>query len=357
VVIVNTSQENPCPRVSLVIVNLNGLSHLKHCLPSIFQQTYPFAEVIVVDNASTDGSPEFVEINYPLVSVLRNEQNLGYAGANNVGFQQATGELIAVLNPDTRVDPNWMTELVGAMADPEVGLATPKILLMDEPDQINTCGNEITYTGLTFCRGLDETKDHYNQREFVSAVSGAAFLIRRSALDLIGGFDERYFIYYEETDLSLRAALAGYKCIYVPSSIVYHKYHFKFSPEKAFYQERNRYFSLIKTLRWRTLLVLFPSLLIAELVGWGYSLINGPQHVLSKIRAYIWLLRNLAHILEARRQVQALRRVEDKAILKYFGYRLNFTWTVKPSLAKILDRSVNPILYLFARIAQRVVTW
>lgn len=348
---------NSYPKISIIVVNTNELHHLKICLPSLSCIAYPNYEVLVIDNVSTDGSLEYIDEFFPAIRVITNEKNLGYAGANNVGFKSATGELIAVLNPDTRVDPHWLSEIVCHMEDPKIGLATPKILLMDRPDRINTCGNEVTYSGLAFCRGLDQTKDNFPHPEIVSSVSGAAFVIKKSVLDQIGGFDERFFIYYEETDLSLRAALAGYHCLYVPTSIIYHKYTFKFTPSKAFYQERNRYFSLIKTFRWRTILALLPSLLVAELVAWVYVILNGPQHIRNKFRTYVWLVANRTLVATERQRVQALRRVSDRVILENFGYRLNFTFTAHPQVARLLDVIVNPILYLFSCFSKLIIAW
>ncbi len=346
------------PKASVIIVNANHLHDLKRCLPSIFRQRYPDYEILVVDNASTDGSVEYLAREFPQAKVIRNEANLGYAGANNVGFKHASGEYIAILNPDTRVEPDWLKELVIALqADVKSGLATPKILMMDDPARVNTCGNEITLTGLTFCRGLDQPAEKYNQLEIVSAVSGAAFVIKRSVLEQIGGFDGTFFMYYEDTDLSLRAMLAGYTCLYVPTSVVYHQYAFRFTPGKCFLQERNRYLSLLKTLRWRTLITLLPMLLLSELIAWGYVLLRGPEHIRSKFHSYAWLLSNRRQILEARSQVQALRRVDDRVLLNRFSHRLTFAQTVNPWMATILEKIFNPLLLLLGRVSRLIVTW
>lgn len=345
-------------KASILIVNTNELHHLKRCLPSIFNQLDPDVEVLIIDNGSSDGSLEYVQEHFPQARIIKNESNLGYTGANNVGFRHAQGEFIAVLNPDTEVQPNWLEELIKALEqNPNAGLVTPKILLMDSPERINTCGNEITFTGLTVCRGLEEPRNHYSNVEIVSAVSGAAFVIRKSLVDKLGGFDESLFIYYEETDLSLRAMLAGYKCLYVPSAIVYHKYTFKFSAKKCFYQERNRYFALIKTFHWATLLALIPGVIISEIISWGYAGLRGPAHLSSKLQSFLWLIRHRKEILESRRQVQSLRKVADKAILQNFGYHLNFAQTTNPGLAAVLAKTVNPVIFLIGKFTRAVVAW
>ena len=346
------------PKVSIIIVNTNELHHLQRCLPSIFKQRYPNYEVIVIDNASVDGSINYIEENFPTIRVIQNKVNLGYAGANNVGFQKADQKYIAVLNPDTEVDSNWLQELINALENnKKAGLATPKILLMDKPQKINACGNNITYSGLTVCRGLEQPAEKYTKPDVVSAVSGAAFVIKREVLEKIGGFDESFFIYYEETDLSLRALLAGYQCLFVPTSIVLHKYAFRFTPKKCFYQERNRYYSLLKTLKWPTFFALLPELLLSELLAWGYVLLKGPEHIESKFRSYLWLIQNRSLILESRRKTQKLRVSSDRTILKTFSHQLTFAQTTSPILAKILETIINPILFILGKVSCAIVLW
>lgn len=346
------------PAASVIIVNTNELHHLRRCLPAIARQDYPGCEVLVVDNASTDGSIAYVATEYPWVRLVRNETNLGYAGANNVGFRHATGDYIAVLNPDTEVRPGWLRELIRALeADPAAGLATPKILMMDDPSRINTCGNEITLTGLTFCRGLDEPADRYDRPEVVSAVSGAAFAIRREVLERIGGFDESFFIYFEETDLSLRAALAGFRCRYVPTATVLHKYDFRFSARKCYLQERNRAYALLKNLRWPTFVALLPGLAIAEVIAWGYAALQGREHRRAKLQGYGWLIANRRQIAAARREIQALRRVGDRRVIGRFGHRLNFARTVSPAMGRALGLLATPPLLAIKLLSRALVWW
>ncbi len=345
------------PKVSIVIVNYETAAYLPRCLGSLAAQSYPNYEVILVDNSPGDGAAEYVAEHYPDVIVLRSETNLGYAGGNNLGFRHATGDYVAVLNPDTWVDPDWLSELVQALeGDPAAGLATPKILLMDDPSRVNTCGNAITFTGITVCRGLGQPADRYDAVEIVSAVSGAAFLIRRALLAEIGAFDDEFFLYYEDTDLSLRAMLAGYHCLYVPTSIVHHKYVFKFSALKCYYQERNRYLSLLRTLRWRTLFALAPCLLASEAIAWAYVLLSGREHARSKLRSYGWLLRHRRRILAARRVIQANRRVDDGVLLQRFSARLSFTQTIGDRPATIVEPTVNGFLLVLSRMGRALAT-
>jgi GT2 family glycosyltransferase len=188
-------------------------------------------------------------------------------------------------------------------------------------------------------------------------VSGAAFVIRRDLFERLGGFDESFFLYMEDTDLSWRARLAGYRCICVPSSIVFHDYVLHFGPEKTFYQERNRYLMLLKSLRWRTFPVLLPALLLAEVVTWGFVLLREPQRLANKMRAYAWILRNWTAVLQSRQQTQALRMVRDRDLLTQCEWRLAYEQTVNGPVGRLAHLVFDPLFFLLFRLALAVIRW
>lgn len=350
--------EESFPLVSIIIVNTNELHHLKNCLPSVINQTYPNLEVIIVDNCSIDQSVEYIGKHFPSFKIIKNHSNMGYAGANNIGFCAANGDYIFVINPDTILDKNCVMELFQSFDEKHhIGLATPKILLMNNPERINACGNDITFTGLTFCRGLNLSSENYSQLEYVSAVSGAAFMIYKPVLKQIGGFDENYFIYYEDTDLSLRALLAGYKIIYVPTALIKHDYSFRFSAKKCFYQERNRIYTLLKIFHPPTYFFLLPGFIIAEMLAWGYAFLKGYQHLYSKLCSYCWIILHGKTILESRKKTQKLRRVSDAEILSNFSSKLWFAQTTTPLLGQILEKIFNPIVSFTAWLVRLSVRW
>lgn len=343
----------PGRRVSIVVVNWNGLGDLRRCLPSLFLQRYDDFEVIVVDNASTDGSVAYVREAFPACRIVRMARNAGYAGAGNAGLAAARGDYVAVLNADTEVDPDWLGALVGALeAHPESALATPKILLMRDPSRVNACGNDVSPLMLATCRGLDRPAERYCREGPVPAVSGAAFVARRDVLRRIGLFDERFFIYYEDTDLSLRAMLAGYTCLFVPSAVVYHDYVWKLTPRKCFLHERNRCLSVLKTFRWRTLLGLAPALALAEVIVWAYVAARGRAYARAKLAAYHWLWANRDEVLQARAEVQARRRVGDRFVLDRLSPELSLARTTHPALARALSRGLRPALRALAGLAR-----
>jgi GT2 family glycosyltransferase len=345
-------------RASVIIVSYNSWDELQVCLRSLVQDSREDYEVIVVDNASQDGSPEKVARYFPQVRLVSNPENSGFGGGNNTGARYAQGQYLAFLNPDTVVEPGWLEALISALeADPTAGLATSKILLLSDPGRINTCGNDMHISGLTLCRGMGLPSTAYHTLEEVGAVSGAAFAVRRKLFESLGGFDPGFFLYMEDTDLSLRARLAGFRCLFVPDSVVYHDYRLTFGPKKTYYQERNRYLMLLKVLRKRTLLALLPALLLAELVTWGFILLREPRRIGNKWLAYGSVLKDWPSILKARRLTQLSRAQPDRYLWKMAGYRLGFEQTGLGRVALLAHRVFDPLFYLTYRLARKVVQW
>jgi GT2 family glycosyltransferase len=346
------------PPVSLIIASHTGREHLRRCLPSVFTDDYPDLQVIVVDNASTDGTAEFVEQEYASVKVISNETNLGFGRANNVGAAQASGEYLAFLNQDAVVRPGWLALLVSTLEDhPEAALATPKILLLAQPDTINTCGNQSHYTGLSFCRGAGQPVGSFPRLEQVNAVSGAAFVMRKEIFERLHGFDEDFFLYMEDIDLSWRARLAGYSSLYVPDSTVYHDYTLIFGPKKTYYQERNRWLMLLKTLRWRTIGLLLPALLLSEFITWGWIVLRDAKNIGNKAKAYGWIVRHWRVVAESRRQVQAQRRLTDKELIGECESTLAYEQLAKGRIVRLARMAFDPLLTLFHHASLRMMTW
>ncbi len=239
------------PLVSVIIVNWNGKHLLAECLDSVFRQHFRDFEVIVVDNGSRDGSAEFVREQFPSATLISLAVNTGFAGGNNAGIRIARGKYIALLNNDTRTDPDWLACLVKeAEADSFTGMWASKILSYDDPDTIDNVGLLIYRDGLARGQGrLERDRGQYDTRKEALFPSGCAALYRRQVLDEVGLFDEDFFAYADDVDLGLRARLAGWGCTYVPQAKVFHRYSSsssKYSPFKAFLVERNRIWVLLK---------------------------------------------------------------------------------------------------------------
>lgn len=216
------------PRASVVIPNWNGRHFIGACLDSLRVQTFKDFEVIVVENGSVDGSLEFIQENYPEVTILAQPKNLGFAGGVNQGIRRSRAKYVALFNNDAIADKNWLTELVNVLeSDKNIAAVTSKILqLKNSKDRVNidSTGDFMTIWGIPFPRGRDEVdQGQYDTVEEVFGACGGSVLYRRSLFDEIGFFDEDFFAYYEDVDISFRARLAGYKIFYQPKSIVYHK--------------------------------------------------------------------------------------------------------------------------------------
>ncbi len=211
-------------RTSLIIVNWNGRDLLEDCLPSLENQTITAEEIIVVDNGSNDDSVEFLKISFPSVKVVTLDKNYGFAKANNIGIRLASGSRIALLNNDTVVDSQWLEELNHALDNhPEVGFCASKILMYWDRDVIDSAGDMLGIAR-AYKRGhRKQDGTEFNEPAFVFGACAGAALYRREMLADIGLFDETFVTNLEDVDLSFRAQLAGYKCIYVPTAVVYHK--------------------------------------------------------------------------------------------------------------------------------------
>ena len=193
-------------------------------MPSLENQTITAEEIIVVDNGSNDDSVEFLKISFPSVKVVTLDKNYGFAKANNIGIRLASGSRIALLNNDTVVDSQWLEELNHALDNhPEVGFCASKMLMYRDPNIIDSAGDMLGIAR-AYKRGhRKQDGTEFNEPAFVFGACAGAALYRREMLADIGLFDETFVTNLEDVDLSFRAQLAGYKCIYVPTAVVYHK--------------------------------------------------------------------------------------------------------------------------------------
>lgn len=237
------------PLFSVVIPNWNGLKFLKVCLDALRAQTYPNIEVIIADNASTDGSQDFIRQNYPEVIVLDMGYNSGFTGACNAGMKHAKGEIISLLNNDTEVDSRWAEAVMDAFArHPKIGTVASKMLLFDKRDHIHTTGDYFTVDGRVGNRGVwEKDEGQYDHEDYVFSACGGSSAYRREMLNQIGLLDDDYFFSLEDIDLGWRAQLTGWQCLYTPRAIVYHHLSATGGGVTAsFYDGRNGIFVLYK---------------------------------------------------------------------------------------------------------------
>jgi GT2 family glycosyltransferase len=323
------------PLVSVIVVNYNGLHLLKECLDSLREQAFTDFETIFVDNASSDGSVEFVESGYPEVKIVKNRKNLGYGGGNNAGIRVSAGRYVVLLNNDTKVDPRWLQQLVEAAGkEGRTGMCASKILNYYEPDVIDNTGLLMYRDGIARGRGrLEKDTGQYDSGEEVFFPSGCAGLYKREMLDEIGLLDEDFFLYVEDVDIGLRGRLAGWRCVYVPNAVVYHKYSATtepYSPLKAYLVERNRIWVLLKCFPLGMFLA-SPFYTVMRYVMQGYGALTSKgasgrlmsSHSTFKliailVRAYLSALGGLGGILRKRREIMRLKRTENREFRAWF---------------------------------------
>jgi GT2 family glycosyltransferase len=241
------------PLVSVIVVNWNGQYVLAGCLKSLAAQTFADFEVIVVDNGSTDGSIALLD-SFPLpLRLIRNTENKGFCGANNQGIDSARGKFIALLNNDAEADPGWLSALVDAAEQrggPACGMVASKILLFDDRTRIDKVGHLIYPDGQNRGRGSGEIDaGQYDELGETLWPDGCAALYSAEMLRQIGGFDEDFFAYADDAELGLRGRIAGWRAVYAPQAVVYHRGGTtlgRYSAKRLYLIERNRIWLVAK---------------------------------------------------------------------------------------------------------------
>lgn len=240
------------PRVEIIILNWNNPGDTLACLESVFRLDYPNYHVLVVDNHSTDDSVARIRARFPDLDLLVTGENLGYAGGNNAGIQHtlpADPDYVCVLNNDTAVEPAFLSALVGAMEqDPRIGLAGPLMRYFEPPDLIFSAGCEIDWRcGIVHHRGMGQVAHeaiaapHAGPAD-TDAIAGCGFLVSREVIDRVGLLDPTYFLNFEDIDWCVRMTGAGFRVVYVPGAVLYHKVSATIgpdSPANTYYMTRN----------------------------------------------------------------------------------------------------------------------
>jgi GT2 family glycosyltransferase len=311
------------PFVSVIILNYNGVHHLRECLDSVLETNYPRFEVIFVDNNSSDSSVEFV-LNKILPSwvtskiplkIVQSPSNLGFAGGSNLGLRYCKGSYVVFLNNDTKVHPNWIRELVKIMErNRSIGIAQPKILKYGTIDDIDSVGINLYLAGISATR-VELNKSRYNVVHTIPAAHAGIAMFRKSMLEEIGGFDQDYFMMREDDDISLRTWLSGWRIVLVPQSIVYHKGGGSgVIRARIYYSRRNGIITMLKNYEIQNLLRYLPPTILIHLVR-GFFTKNKGDYFFACIKAYAWIIRNLKVLRSKRRRVQRFRKVCDKELI------------------------------------------
>jgi len=270
--------------------------------------------VIVVDNGSSDGSLDLAARVFPAAVIMALGRNTGFAQGNNIGFVAVDTPYTALLNNDTVADPDWLASLVSALEKtPKAGFAASRMLLYDRPDTIDRAGDAYCRSGTALLRGRGKPADVFLRREWVFGACAGAALYRTAMLKEIGLFDEDFFLLYEDVDLSFRAQLQGYKCLYVPNAVVYHhgsKSVGDDSPTSIFYSHRNLEWVYIQNMPARLIGKSIGLHLLYDLAALFYFAARG--HLITFLKAKLAALKGLPSALAKRRRIQARKVVSDE---------------------------------------------
>ena len=295
----------PLKKISVIIINYNGKHLLKPCLESLFRQSLTHIEIILVDNASRDGSLAYVRDAFPDVKIIALKTNVGFAAANNKGLKHTSGKYVMLLNNDTETNMGCIENLYAAMeANPDIGIGAPKMLVCGK-DIIDSAGDGFSMNLKGFKRGEGEKEEKYDQEEYIFGACAGAALYRRKMLEEIGFFDEDFFLIHEDTDLNLRAQLAGWKVMYVPTAVVYHKVRSTIghmSDDAVYFTLRNSELMRLKNIPFIIFLRCLPEFLAAEIADFLYFAVKHGKFR-QYVKAKIDVLRALKRTLNKRKYV------------------------------------------------------
>ncbi len=341
---------------SVVIVNYNSGKLLLQTVKSIIKSSYPYIEIIIIDNNSEDNSVNLVieylkntrfDINnhYRSILFVLLNKNYGFSGGGYLGAMLARGNYVFISNPDIIVDYKAIEMMIYFAKKLGSNIITPLVLLMDEDGIVNTKGMDIHYAGFGLLRDVGKIYDSVNDDiEIVMAPHGSFFVIPRHILNEIRGFDPTYTLFNEDTDIGWRAWIHGYPTIYIPYARIWHKWGYstgKLSPNKLYLLERNRIITLLSNYTLGELLYLAPILLAVEAAILIYLLVNKIAGV--KIQVYADIIRNINYIVNRKKKLK--RKIPSIMLTKYMKSTINHVYFKRNYL-----EALNKVLRLIARI-------
>lgn len=281
---------------SVVVVGFGHEPVLGDCLRSVVEQLGPDDEVVLVDHGVHD-RPEVAGVR-----VVTPPRNGGFGAGCAAGVAATRGGALVFVNSDAVLQPGALKALVAELDSPATGLVGGCVVLAEDPRTVNSAGLPVHLSGLSWCHGYGEPVEHHQEPRPVAAVAGALFACRREVWERLGGMDADYFMYHEDTDLSLRCRLAGLDVVYTPDAVAHHAYEFSRNPDKMFHLERNRMLTVLADYPAHLLRRVLPVLLLMEPVFLLAAVRDG--WVREKVRAWAWLARNVGAVRRRRRTVQ-----------------------------------------------------
>jgi GT2 family glycosyltransferase len=329
--------------ISLIIINYNGALLIADCLHALENQTFQDFQTIIIENGSTDNSLKLINVFLRESSirfrtnVIVLHKNRGFAGGNLEGLKYASGEFIALLNNDTEPHKDCLQELYNAMLlDSKTGICASKLISCGD-NTIDSAGDGYARSLKGFKRGEGESPTKFDEKTYVFGACAGAALYRREMLNRIGFFDDDFFLIHEDTDLNLRAQLAGWKVMYVPTAIVHHKVRSsigKMSELAAYYSLRNSELVRFKNIPFEVFLLCLPQFLVGVISEFIYFVI---KHRFFRIylKAKFDALKLLPKMLRKRKEIFKKRKVSNKYILEIMTPLLEKNF-IKSKIQKLL---------------------
>ena len=334
-------------RASVVIVAYDSGPALVRCVESVQGDDLEH-EVIVVNNGAR--GPEIDAVaELPGVKVVEAGGNIGFAAGSSLGAEDATGEVLLFLNPDTTVAPGAIAALGRALEDPSVGIAMARLRLMNDPERLNSTGCVIHITGLAWSDGYGDPVESLTETREITYANGSALAIRAELFRSLGGFTPELFIYHEDLELGWRVRMRGLRVVVEPAADVLHEYDYSRNVQKNYFMERNRLIFISSAYSLRLLLLLAPVLVVAEA---GLTLVALRQGWFrDKVKGWVWVARHARWLARHRRILQSERLVSDRDLAQHL------TPVVDPRMVDVpaLVKAANPLLERYWSLVRRLV--
>lgn len=322
------------PRVSAVVLAYRAEPWFEKSVHALLGSRDVNVDVVVVDNGCTDGAVDRLR-DVPGVTVVGEGENLGFSAGCNLGASIATGQYLALVNGDLVVEPDALHRLVDVAREPDVGIAAGSVRLGAAPHRLNTAGNEIHFLGFSWVGGFGELASERAVARDVAGAMGALLVLRRSVWDGLDGFAPEYFAFHEDAELSWRCWQRGLRVRYVPDAIGLHRYEFARVSNKLYLAERNRWIFVLTCWEVRTLAILAPAFLGAELAMIAASVSGG--WLRAKVQGWRWLWTHRRWLQQRRAVVQAQRTMSDRRLAHLMTGHLDARNYPLPSVLRPFD--------------------
>ena len=310
------------PSVDIVICAYNDKKLTAKCIDSLLALSYPCFRIILVDDCSPDDSVSFLRNKYPDITIIENKKNLGPAKTRNAGIRISKAKYVVTMDNDATLSSNWLTKMIELMeSDRTIGQAVGKIIFPDKPTKLAAAGGSMRFRCKSYDIGMGESINNprYNKVREILVACSASMIVRRSVLELIGGFCDIYYHGYEDSDLSFRINIAGYKVIYYPKAVSWHilskTVNRTIGKKRVYYWIRNRLLLMLRNYGFKNLVKYLP-------VNIRFTLSDCRSHterISSAILSWLWIIFHLPSIIAQRRGINNYRKIGDKELHKLFN--------------------------------------